>query len=443
MLAEGGLDADQASVLNELVISSCWPSELRDLLLEKIAAATNMLPVSITVSGAGRAKLQDFEYIFEYFTMEHWHAFATQGVPEEAKRDVVLDIAVQLGLRNPKESTVQMLSTLYKVIVDGPEKIRLLPWGTKLEVGRHVKRVWKRKVSSVGPAMVQIETLWTSPGGYNAAYPEQFKVVYGPGNSPTRCPYPELVLRELQSGFPMRCTKKATPMVMQPMDMASMMQHVMRQIMGGQMQHLSDLGPSKQSSGINLQMTGPFAKSGSASGNLLALPMFSSAAKPPASDVAGVSVAAKPPASDVASGLATADVAGSSVATDSAASLVVAPARRVMKASVESCTADILMAMGERDKAKALNKKATQEGKPKVVASPTRQGKGKAKVVETRPGKGQGKPKVEKPKVKERNMKKKGLAGRPGKVPSLGCSKCRFAKAGCSQCRARRERNLA
>ena len=68
-------------------------------------------------SHASRSQLQDFMAIGHYYTEVQWEFFLSDASDSE-KLDLLLKHANSLGMRNPSESSVQMIVALYLLIVD-------------------------------------------------------------------------------------------------------------------------------------------------------------------------------------------------------------------------------------------------------------------------------------------------------------------------------------
>ena len=62
---------------------------------------------------AGRMKLQDYTAVLNYLTDAQWQQLLGDEASRDAKLRTVTDHAVALGLRNPTENTIQMITALF------------------------------------------------------------------------------------------------------------------------------------------------------------------------------------------------------------------------------------------------------------------------------------------------------------------------------------------
>ncbi|CAK0804753.1 unnamed protein product, partial [Prorocentrum cordatum] len=173
------LQPTQVTTLSSLVAAQPWSEVSKGRLLEKLG--------SIVASGSAvglRMAQQDYECIFGYLTAGSWHQLARTDVPEEAKLNVLVDVAISLGLRNPTEGTYQMLTAMWRMAVDGAETAKNLAWAAKYSYLQQTKRVFKRQ-----------------------DHPGFFKQVYG-DELPAACPAPEAAIRSAQATYPCRNTKQ-------------------------------------------------------------------------------------------------------------------------------------------------------------------------------------------------------------------------------------------
>lgn len=373
------LAVEHASVLNELVVKTQWPSSLSSQILQAIAERTSTAPAL----GSMRSKLQNFEHLFQYLTMEQWHCLSDRRVSHEGKLDLLVDLAIGLGLRCPTEPSVQLLATLHTMSCHGPEQIKFLAFDEKLQALRSTKRVFKRKISGLPTPVNYIANLPSSTAAFKAEFPQVYACLYKT-SEPVASPIPESLLRELQHSFPMRCTKKAALPAAQMGDVSGMMQQVLQ--MAGRALGMVGFGggcssSSSSNDSLRIQMLSPAR---------LDRPLLQDLPQQPAS---------LQPAPALQQELTPAVVQPILAAP--------APVAKAKKPSVEEVTQDILK--GLADKAAEAAQKAKSKNKAKAEA------KGKSKA--------QPKPKA------------KGQVKLP--ITKLGCSKCRYAQNGCSECKQR------
>ena len=66
--------------------------------------------------------MQRFEHLHAYFTTEQWAILLGDG---GGKLELILNHAVFVGLRNPKEPTLQLLTALYRIAELGLDGCRV------------------------------------------------------------------------------------------------------------------------------------------------------------------------------------------------------------------------------------------------------------------------------------------------------------------------------
>ncbi|CAK0822153.1 unnamed protein product, partial [Prorocentrum cordatum] len=196
------LQPTQVTTLSSLVAAQPWSEVSKGRLLEKLG--------SIVASGSAvglRMAQQDYECIFGYLTAGSRHQLALADVPEEAKLNVLVEVAISLGLRNPTEGTHQMLTAMWRMAVDGAEAAKNLAWAAKYSYLQQTKRVFKRQVSRLPAPPVRLIELPTSPSTFCENHPDFFKQVYG-DELPAACPAPGAATRSVQATYPCRNTKQ-------------------------------------------------------------------------------------------------------------------------------------------------------------------------------------------------------------------------------------------
>ena len=205
LLAASWLDTEQAASLNELVLNTAFPKDIKDRLLTAISSGSN----SVAVGGPGpkRAKQQDFQTIFEFLPLESWHLLSSSSVADDAKLVVLVDLCLNLGARNPSEDTFAMLTALHLLSVHGIDSLAALTWQVRLESNQQTKRVFRRRASALVPPFAVVEVLPTQPSAFQKDYPDEFARIYGQ-KSPVTCPLGEARVRHAQDLIPRRNTRR-------------------------------------------------------------------------------------------------------------------------------------------------------------------------------------------------------------------------------------------
>ena len=374
-LGNVSLTVAHASALSELVAKAAWPAKLSSQMLQAIAEHTSTAPAL----GSYRSMLQNWEYINQYITMEGWHCLSAHSVSHEGKLHLLLDLAIALGLRWPTEASMQMVATLHKISCEGPEQVKLLGYDEKLQAVRHVKRIFHRKISGLPPPLHHVANLHATSAAFKAEFPQVYASVYK-ASEPVISPIPEHIMRELQYSFPMRSTKKVAPTTAQMNEL--LLQQVLQmagRALGLSGEHCFGGGSSKDP--LRIQMLTPPPQLPVT--HLQQLPAPTPEPTPQKEQLTPPTP--EPPQRPVAQ-------------------LTLPPAKSLAtpkgpKPTVEEVTQDILKGMAEKADEHKGKSKATAKANSKAQPEP------KATVKPT--------------------------------ITKLGCSKCRYARNGCAQCKQR------
>jgi hypothetical protein len=167
------IDAEQAISLNELVLASVLPNDLKSRLVTAISSGSGSSSAA-AAAGSKRVKQQDFQTIFEFLPVDSWHTLASSSVAESAKLDLLVDMCLNLGARNPNEDTYAMVTALHLLSVHGPDKLAALTWQARLESNQQTKRVFRRRASGLMPPFAYLESLPTQPSAFQESYPDEF-----------------------------------------------------------------------------------------------------------------------------------------------------------------------------------------------------------------------------------------------------------------------------
>ena len=168
-----GLTAEQKSEIAVLVANVPWhsPAE-KDSILDMIQTDAP--------SFKKRRQMQDFMAVHHYLTAGMWDAFKDSTIPSEVKLQGLLSHAMKLGLRTPSEPSLKWLCSLWLwITLDGATLTRMdmVSKGMRLKT---VKSVWdnlRRRSPGEPPAVVDklpvkvVDFLRDYPVLYRAAFP--------------------------------------------------------------------------------------------------------------------------------------------------------------------------------------------------------------------------------------------------------------------------------
>ena len=362
------MPAEGATRLNELVLSSAFPADIKNRLVARISNSS-----TTTVSrGFQRTKQQDFQTIFEYLPVDAWHTRASSEVTECAKLELLVDLCLNLGARNPSEDSFAMITALHLGSVHGIDKLAGLTWQARLEGNQQTKRVFRRRARVLMPPVGCVETLPTLPSGYQEAYPADVQRIYET-KLPASCPMGEARVRFAQALIPRRNTRSGVAneknhehrlgSLVQPM-LQTLMQQLLHPGSGSAQQWWQPGSPSA-SSGLQIQMLAP------ASGPK---PLLKSASSSSLNGLLPSPEEAKEGAAEEKDIKDDVEVK-MEIATDASAKPSPMPAKGGEdKVAVEMCTEASLAGLKERDAEKA-------KGKSKAAAKSKSKAKGKKKPI--------------------------------------------------------------
>ena len=134
-LAGVSLTTEQGGDLARLISEGSWPAARKAAVLECVAGRTTVMASG---GSMGRAQLQDFQQVYQYYTMEQWYAMSDRSISAEVKHDLFLDVAIHLGLRYPSETTCQMLACLHRLAVVGPDMLQTMSNSSRFGMKPHM-----------------------------------------------------------------------------------------------------------------------------------------------------------------------------------------------------------------------------------------------------------------------------------------------------------------
>ena len=364
------VEAEQAASLNDLVLASTFPNDIKSRLVARISNGS-----CSTVAGASsRVKQQDFQTIFEYLPVDLWHTLASSSVAESAKLELLVDMCLKLGARNPSEDTFAMVTALHQLSVHGPDKLAALTWQARLESNQQTKRVFRRNAKCLMPPFAVLEALPTKPAAFQSSYPDEFAKIYG-AKVPVVCPLGEACVRHAQDLIPRRNTRRGVAseqhqqgqlQLGRASDLGSLLQSVLQPLVQPLMQQLVQVGSGSALQSNPLQIT-------------MLPPAQGARALPAPIQAGGPSSESEQPEGQGHGEERAATNKGEATKSELPPA---ANAKTVAKLAVETCTDRILAGLKDRDSEKTKSK-ANKKGKKGKKAKGKSKGKGKSKVLPT------------------------------------------------------------
>ena len=162
--ASAPLSFDEATLINQSISDQLWNSDEHRMLTEAVMSACTDAADGADSGSAGstrksatannRKQCQNYESFVNYFTASEWDCLQSDAMDSGAKLDIILARLAELGLRNPTETCIQLVTALYLVLT---EEIKEPTMNHAAMQG--VKSKFKAKCSSMNAALVHLVTL--------------------------------------------------------------------------------------------------------------------------------------------------------------------------------------------------------------------------------------------------------------------------------------------
>jgi len=290
----------------------------------------------------------------------------------EGSLDCLLEFLIRMGLRFPTEPTVATM-TLFSLHQSDPERLAGMSPEARLAHVRACKQAFKSKCKFEPLPKDWVEKLPTSAAEFKESYPSLFAKLYST-EGPAQCPLSELALAQMRAGTRLRGLRGQSSAA--PVNSGVEMMMQFGQAMMQQMTLMNKEISQMRSGSVPLTF----------------MQRHRAALPPPR--LAALADAPRP----------TEEPVESDVEEVEASPPVKTPPTKE-RVSVDTATKEIERAMQENA---TSGKKKAKTGKKTAKTGKAKKGK----------------------KEPEKEGKKS-----PGKKASLGCSKCRYSKKGCSNCR--------
>jgi hypothetical protein len=187
------ISRNQANALVELfrvatTLTACERGELLDLVLEisfvgddACRVMESLSPVDLVVAPTRRRHQQSYLTVYEMFTLAKWHVLKSTE-PAGLKLEIILLMAIRLGLRCPSEPTYKILTTLWLVMSEPPDKLDTIPKHVKETMYDYVKKEFARARKRAPTPIVYLDDLPASPLELFNKHPTLYASVYGAGD---------------------------------------------------------------------------------------------------------------------------------------------------------------------------------------------------------------------------------------------------------------------
>eukprot|EP00929_Paragymnodinium_shiwhaense_P065143 TRINITY_DN32693_c0_g1_i1.p1 TRINITY_DN32693_c0_g1~~TRINITY_DN32693_c0_g1_i1.p1 ORF type:complete len:469 (+),score=110.94 TRINITY_DN32693_c0_g1_i1:2-1408(+) len=149
--------------------------------LSKVGLHSAVLPAALQLFTSAssctaiRRSLQDFSSIVEYFSAKEWQTLQDASASSQVKQHVIIERALVLGLRCPREPTLKLLSSLHALVTEGEAKVAQSDLLLRF---KSFKKAFKDQANAIADPHSYIALLPKCPSEYRAAYPAMYALAY-------------------------------------------------------------------------------------------------------------------------------------------------------------------------------------------------------------------------------------------------------------------------
>lgn len=199
----GGLSAESCATLSEEACKTGWHGAHKAKVL---GAFTQR---NLRADCNRRRDMQDYESFLDFFSINEWKTMGDDAVSMQAKRSVVMQRLLALGLRCPKEATTKLANSL--VVFIGSDNPSDVGEGAMRDYLTSFKAGFKKAAAAMPDPPTYLAVLPASPAQLLSDAPMLYKMAYGAeDDGPSRCLINANKLRELDATV--RCRGGAAPM---------------------------------------------------------------------------------------------------------------------------------------------------------------------------------------------------------------------------------------
>ena len=149
----------------------------KDSLLKPIVGKAAALPVEPAVE-AGRKVLQDYTALHSYLPASLWEVLQSAEVSASAKLERCLVHCGNLGLRNPSEGSMQVLTAIYMLCNDGQDNFDRMAPAMRMQTYKAIKSEFKRICTHMPPPAVRLQNLPVDPNVFKGSAPTLWALAF-------------------------------------------------------------------------------------------------------------------------------------------------------------------------------------------------------------------------------------------------------------------------
>ena len=253
-----GLDRitlDEAAKANEKIMGFTFlmAAEKDDLLQAIVGKAAAAVPLEPAGAEAVRRVLQDYTALHSYFPASLWEVLQSAEVTASSKLERCLIHCGNLGLRNPSEGSMQILTAVYMLCHDGQASFERMAPALRMQTCKAIKAEFKRMCTHLPPPPVRLQNLPCDPNALKVSAPTLWALAF-PDEGPAPSKFSVAVLQCAVACIPMRLSRsdsvpgRASSSQQAAPDVGSglVMGNVLQQFAMGMAQQFSMLQQSQQ-----------------------------------------------------------------------------------------------------------------------------------------------------------------------------------------------------
>ena len=190
------LTTQQGATVAAAAASMPWAETLTRPVLEAIMAKVGTSRV------VGRRGMQNYTAVLEYFTEAMWARLQGTG-SDMTKMELMFQHVASLGMRNPSEPTIQILSCMWAAVSLGVEQAETLSMPIKRGLLLQIKTAWNNRKRRLPTPAMWINELPLDPRQFAHQFPGYASQAWR-GDAPVSCKIPQEALQAMKPTFMMR-----------------------------------------------------------------------------------------------------------------------------------------------------------------------------------------------------------------------------------------------
>ena len=183
-----------------------WADEAH---LAHVLCPLTTVPASSGADRKRRREAQKHLHILNYGDAAFWDSFLSPDSSAASKLQVLMNLAIRLGLRLPSEPTCKMLCSAWVAATHSPTEMYSMEQSTKKVLLSHVKRSFDALRKRSAEPTIFIEDFPTDPLVYLRDYPAMYRAAYIADAKPIPCKLDLAVLQAFDQSYGCRGSVRA------------------------------------------------------------------------------------------------------------------------------------------------------------------------------------------------------------------------------------------